>query len=102
MFRAGHAYELVTEWHKRRPPALAQEVPPPYSANPPAPTTAPDALVTPAWVMEMARLLHYGFIEEEDAPGIASLLSPIKAGLNAARDALLPEQEPPTRPAGAY
>jgi aspartyl-tRNA(Asn)/glutamyl-tRNA(Gln) amidotransferase subunit A len=102
VFRAGHAYERVTEWHKRRPPTLPQEVPPPYGANLPAPTAAPDALVSPAWVIEMARLLDYGFIEEEDAPGIASLLSPIKARLNAARDALLPEQEPPTRAAGAY
>jgi hypothetical protein len=51
--------------------------------------------------MDMARLLDYSFVTEEDARAIAPMLAPIKAQLRAARDNLRLDLEPPTRPAGA-
>ncbi len=107
LFRAGYAYEQAAGWNKRRPPAFPEVIPARFGAN--APTafpTAPSATssvnpdVNPDWVIDMARLLGYAFITEEDAAAIAPMLAPVKDQLFAARKALVLDIEAATRPAG--
>lgn len=103
VFKVGHAYEQSTEWHKARPPAFPDEIPPHFGANASAEFPSepmPGASITPGWVMDMSRLLGYGFITEEDAAGIAPMLAPVKDQLAAAQKALKLDAEPPTRGAG--
>jgi hypothetical protein len=52
--------------------------------------------------MDMARLLDYRFVTEEDARRIAVMLSPVKEQLRAAQRDLKLDLEPPTRPAGIF
>ena len=102
LFRAGHVYETAHKWSRRRPGAWPDVIPPAYDSGPTAPPVAlpPDALATPSWVMDMSRLLGYGFVTEEDAAYIAPMLSAVKAQLQDAQRALTLDLEPPTRPAG--
>jgi len=97
----GHAYEQSTPWHKARPPALPAEIPPRFgAAGPPAPAPHDAGAVTAGWVMDMARLLGHGFVNEADAEAMAPLLTPVKAQLALARATLALDLEPPVRPAG--
>jgi aspartyl-tRNA(Asn)/glutamyl-tRNA(Gln) amidotransferase subunit A len=102
LFRAGYAYEQAHAWSRRRPGAWPDVIPPAFGSGPPPPPVElpPDTLATPSWVMDMARLLDYGFVTEEDARHMAPMLSPVKAQLRAAQRALGLDVEPPTRPAG--
>ena len=59
-----------------------------------------EVLVSPGWVTDMARLLDYEFVTEEDARAIATMLLPIKTQLRAAQENLGLYLEPATRPAG--
>jgi aspartyl-tRNA(Asn)/glutamyl-tRNA(Gln) amidotransferase subunit A len=103
LFRVGHAYEQSTRWFDRRPSdELPTQLPVAYGAvpdPPPAETTGP---ATPEWVLDMARLLGYEFVTEDDALVIAPLLSGVKQQLHAATRALSLDLEPPTRPSGRY
>jgi hypothetical protein len=102
LFRAGYAYERAHEWSQQRPGAWPDVIPPAFGSgpSPPPEQLPPDAAATPAWVMDMARLLGYGFVIEEDAAYMAPMLSPVKAQLRAAQRELKLDMEPPTRPAG--
>jgi aspartyl-tRNA(Asn)/glutamyl-tRNA(Gln) amidotransferase subunit A len=102
LFRIGAAYEAAHEWSRRRPGAWPAEIPPAYGSAPPAPPAimGPDALVTPSWVMDMSRLLGYGFVTEEDAARMAPMLDPVKRQLAEAQRELRIALEPPTRAAG--
>jgi aspartyl-tRNA(Asn)/glutamyl-tRNA(Gln) amidotransferase subunit A len=101
LFRVGHAYEQATKWFEQRPSdELPGDLPVAYGAvpdPPPAETTGP---ATPEWVLDMARLLGYGFVTEDDARAIAPVLSDVKQQLRAAAAALALDLEPPTRPSG--
>jgi aspartyl-tRNA(Asn)/glutamyl-tRNA(Gln) amidotransferase subunit A len=103
LFRVGHAYEQSMPWHTARPPAFPAEIPPRFGENAatefPAEPSATGP-VTPGWVMDMARLLGYGFVTEADAEAIAPMLAPVKDQLEAARKTLKLDIEPPTRAAG--
>jgi aspartyl-tRNA(Asn)/glutamyl-tRNA(Gln) amidotransferase subunit A len=102
LFRVGAAYEAAHAWSARRPGAWPAELPPAYGSAPPGPPAAmgPDALVTPSWVMDMARLLGYGFVTEQDAARVAPILDAVKQQLAAAQRELKLTLEPPTRAAG--
>ncbi len=102
LFAAGFDYERATGWQRRRPPALPTEIPSRFGADaaPPAEVSA-DAAVSTGWIMDMARLLDYKFVTEEDARAIATMLLPIKTHLRAAQEVLRLNMEPATRPAGA-
>ena len=100
LFRIGAAYDAAHGWSTRRPGPWPDEIPPAYGSTPPAAPPPPraDAIVTPGWVMDMARLLGYGFVTEEDAPWIAAALEPSKYQLARAQRNLKLELEPSTRP----
>jgi len=99
--RTAHAYEQSTSWHQARPPEFPDVIPPRFGEDPAPKEHAPtDSPITPGWVMDMARLLGYRFVTEEDAGEIASLLAPVKQQLAAARGVLKLDIEPVTRPAG--
>lgn len=100
VFRLGHAYEQATQWFATRPPAFPAELPQAYGAVPVAPSPESDGPVTTEWAMEMARLLEYGFVTEDDARQIAPMLSNVKLQLRAASKTLDLGLEPPTRIAG--
>lgn len=100
LFRAGHAYEQSARWYRVRPPAFPDQIPPCFgSAEVASNVTAPSptASVTPGWVMDMARLLGFGFVTEDDAREIAPMLAAVKDQLSAARKALTLDVEPATR-----
>jgi hypothetical protein len=104
LFRAGYAYERAHEWSQRRPSAWPDVIPPAFGSEPPAPPAVlpAGAEATPSWVMDMARLLGYGFVTEEAAAYMAPMLSPVKAQLRAAARELKLDLEPPTRAAGRW
>ncbi|MGE0059440.1 MAG: amidase [Dehalococcoidia bacterium] len=102
LFRIGHAYERAAGWYRRRPPAFPDEIPPRFGANRPGLTIIEDPehpLITPDWVMQIAKLQGMTFVTEDDARKIAPLLAPVKDQLAAARKNLKLTLEPPTRPA---
>jgi len=103
LFRTGHAYEEATAWNKRRPPEFPAVIPPAFAATELARERGPAADATStAWVMDMARLLEYDFVTEQDAAEIAGMLSPVKQQLQAAKRELNLDLEPPTRAAGSF
>lgn len=102
LFRAAHAYEESTPWHRVRPPAIPAAIPPRFGEGVVAgPGALPEgAPVNAGWVMDMARLLGYAFVSEDDAANIAPMLAPVKMQLAAAKRALKLDIEIPTRAAG--
>ena len=102
LLRVGFAYERAHEWSARRPGAWPDVIPPAFGSGPPPPPAQlpADAAATPSWIMDMARLLGYAFVTEEDAAHMAPMLSPVKAQLAVAQRELKLDLEPPTRPAG--
>lgn len=102
IFRLGAAYEQATGWSGRRPAAVPDDLPPAHGAlpAPPPPETAGPA--TTEWVRDMARLLEYAFVTDEDAVRIAPMLSDVKNQLRAADAVLGLDLEPPTRSAGHF
>jgi aspartyl-tRNA(Asn)/glutamyl-tRNA(Gln) amidotransferase subunit A len=102
LFRAGYAYGRSTSWGVQRPPAFPDEIPPRFGATPPPAEPPATGRVSPAWVMDMARLLEFDFVTEDDGEKIASILSPVKEQLWAAQRHLAVDLEPPTRAAGVF
>jgi hypothetical protein len=101
LLRLGHAYEQATRWFEQRPSdALPVDLPTAYGALPDPPPPETEGPATPDWVLDMARLLGYGFVTEDDALAIAPVLSDVKQQLRAATLGLALDLEPPTRPAG--
>jgi len=102
IFRLGAAYEQATSWSGRRPAPIPEDLPPAHGAlpAPPPPETAGPA--TTEWVRDMARLLEYAFVTDEDALRMAPMLSDVKNQLRAADAALGLDLEPPTRSAGLF
>jgi hypothetical protein len=99
LFRIGHDFERASVWNKRRPGAIPVELPPAYGSISPPASEDLEGNLPASWVMDMARLLDYSFVTEEDAPVIAGMLTPIKRQLDSARRWLKLDVEPPTRAA---
>jgi hypothetical protein len=98
LFRTGTAYERAAGYTGQRPPSFPATIPAASDGARIAPD--PNASLSPEWVMDMARLLHYDFVIEEDAVLIAPMLARVKDQLAEAQANLKLDLEIPTRPAG--
>ncbi len=98
LFRTGSAYERAAGLLGQKPPSFPATIPPASNGAPISPD--PNASLRPDWVMDMARLLRYDFVTEEDAMLIAPMLARVKDQLAEAQTNLKLDLEIPTRPAG--
>jgi len=93
VLRLAHTYEEAAGWHKLRAPTCSGAE---TAAKPPVEYGADS--VDPQWVLDLANLTGLSFISSTNAGSIAAYLGPVKAQLNAARNQLGANIEPPVRP----
>jgi aspartyl-tRNA(Asn)/glutamyl-tRNA(Gln) amidotransferase subunit A len=94
LLRVGHAYEQAADWPRRDLPMTEAPIQP-VAAFPPPPR---DPVVTPDWVLAMARLTGLAYVTERDAAAIAAVLAPVRAHLALAREHIDPGRTHWSRP----
>jgi hypothetical protein len=91
LLQIGHAYQQVTDWHRRVPPLTERPIPATAAA------TQPGGVQD--WVRLRAAALGLSYIEDGDWAGISASIAPMLDQLEAARSTLSSSDAPAVRPA---
>ena len=104
LLKIAHSLESASGWSRHHPDLDALSIENGPDADEArsglVPEPAGGVHVTTGWVMDMARLLGYSFVDAELATDIASVLDPVKEQLRLSFAAVGPTFEPTSIPAG--